>query len=488
MSVARLRFAPSPTGFLHIGGARTAIFNYLLAKKLGGKFLLRIEDTDKKRSKPEFEKEILDAMAWLGLESDEPPLRQSTRLTFHREAVEEMIERGAAFRCFTTPEEAAKIKEQLQSEGGLVAFRSPDRDLSREESDKRAQAGEPFAVRFKVMGDSIRYTDGVHGVVEVPTTSIDDFIIMRTDGTPTYMVAVVADDFEMGVTHVIRGDDHVNNTPKQIMIYRALGWNPPEFAHVPLILGSDKKRLSKRHGATAITEYRDMGYLPEAVLSYLAMLGWSPGDDRENLTLEELVEAFDVPGINKKSAVFDERKLEWANGQFISKADDKVLEVMLRPLVAEKVISGEFDKGAGKALPIAVKLLKSRSHFPSDIVEKGFYYFKEPDTIIDRKAAKKRLKDPETPNYLEKLAAIFEGLDSFDEEKVEATMRDTAEKMEIGIGKLIHPTRLAVSGQGAGPGLFEILTALGQETTVRRMRWLAGFLREKGCPPQLDEE
>jgi len=485
MSEMRVRFAPSPTGFLHIGGVRTAIFNWLLARHHGGKFLIRIEDTDRERSRPEYEADILDALAWLGLDADEPPLRQSTRLSFHREVVEQLLERGAAFRCFVAPEEAARLKEEARAAGGIDAFRSPDRDLSLEQSQSRADAGEPFAIRFKVPTGSIRFEDGVHGNIETPCNTIDDFILTRTDSTPVYMVAVVADDYEMGVTYVLRGDDHITNTPKQIMIYQALGWAVPGFAHVPLILGSDKKRLSKRHGAAAVTEYREKGYLPEAILSYMAMLGWNPGDDRELLTVEELVESFSPEGIGGKSAVFDEQKLELVNAQFISRTPDHDLEQLLRPLVAARVASGEFPPGAGKMLPTAIRLLKSRAHFPVDFVEKGFYIFRDPDTIIDLEAAKKRLKDPGTPDWLEGLAGVYEMLNNWEETALEDAMRSYAEGSGIGFGKVIHPVRLAVTAQGAGPSLFEILVEMGKETVVRRLRWLAVFLREKGTPPEL---
>jgi len=485
MSKLKFRFAPSPTGYLHIGGVRTAIFNWLLARHHGGEFLIRIEDTDKERSKPEYEADILDALQWLGLTPDETPLRQSNQLSFHKEVVEQLLERGNAFRCFLSPEEAKKIKDEAMAAGGIDAFRSPDRNLDPAEAKRRAEAGEPHAIRFKVPTGSIRFEDGVHGVIETPCNTIDDFILMRTDGSPVYMVAVVADDHEMGVNYVLRGDDHITNTPKQIMIYEALGWEVPQFAHVPLILGSDKKRLSKRHGATAVTEYRKQGYLADAVLSYMAMLGWSPGEDREKLTREELIEAFDTKGINSKSAVFDEQKLEWVNAQFISMTPDEELEKLVRPLVADKVASGEFPTGSGKMLPTAIKLLKSRAHFPVDFVEKGFYIFTEPTTIIDDKAAKKRLKDAETPLWLDELAAVYETLEVWSEETIEGSMRTFAEAKEIGFGKIIHPVRLAVTAQGAGPSLFEILMEMGRETVVRRMRWLADFLREKGTPPEL---
>lgn len=352
MSQVRLRFAPSPTGYLHIGGARTAIFNYLLARKLGGQFVLRIEDTDKERSKPEYEDEILNAMKWLGLSWDDSPLRQSLHKSFHRETVDELLERGAAYRDFLTIEDAKKLKDEAMRKGGLVAFRSPDRYLSAQEAEERAMSGEPHCVRFRIPDEAVIYQDGVHGRVEVGPDTLDDFVLLRQDNSPTYQVAVVADDYEMGISHVIRGDDHISNTPKQILIYKALNWKPPQFAHVPLILGSDRKRLSKRHGATAVTEYRKQGFLAEAVLSYLALLGWSPGDDREIMTMDELVEAFDISGINNHSAIFDEQKLEWMNGRFISLKPTNELVELIEPQYVEKVRLVYFLKRHNRCCPL----------------------------------------------------------------------------------------------------------------------------------------
>jgi len=483
----RVRFAPSPTGNLHIGGARTAIFNYLLAKRHGGQFLLRIEDTDRERSKPEYEREIIESLAWLGLKADEEPIHQSTRLENHRKAVDILLASGKAYRCFLSSEEATEMKKSAMEAGDDNAFRSPYRDIDPAVSAKKAEAGDSFAVRLKIPEGDTRYVDGVHGDVVTPNFSVEDFIIQRSDGTPTYMMAVVVDDHDMEVSYVIRGDDHITNTPKQIMIYEALGWTPPEFAHVPLILGPDKKRLSKRHGATAISEYRAKGYLPEAVVSFLTMLGWNPKDERENLTLDELVEVFDVSGINKRSAVFDEQKLEWANGEFLSRKKDEDIAGLLRNEYDRRVAEGSIPAESEKELMNAIALLKSRARFPEDILDYGFYFFRDPDTIVDKDAAKKRLKDENTPKYLEKLAERYQSLSEFTEETAEEALRSLAEEMEVGGGKLIHPTRIAVSGQGVGPSLFELLVTLGQETVVRRMRWLAQFLQDHGTPPQLED-
>ena len=483
MTEVRVRFAPSPTGFLHIGGVRTAIFNYLFARRMDGKFLIRIEDTDKGRSKQEYEDDILDALQWLGLKWDEEPLRQSTRMTRHRELVEELIESGHAFRCFVSPEKAAAIKAAEMERGGINAFRSPDRELTQSESQARVDAGEPFAIRFKVPSLEVSFTDHVRGTVTTPAHTIDDFIILRQDGTPTYMMAVVVDDSEMEITHVIRGADHITNTPKQVLLYDALNLPVPEFAHVPLILGPDKKRLSKRHGAAAVTEYRTKGYLPEAVFSFMSTLGWSTGEDKEVFSRDELIEQFDLKGINKASAVFNEQKLEWMNAQFMSQTGDDELQQMLRPEFAHRIESGQYPHGTGPMLAKAVELLKTRAHFPMDILDKGDYFFNDPTALVDRKAARKRLKDPDTPNRLDELAKQFAALSEFTDETADEALLIYTEKLEVNSGALIHPTRLAVSGMGSGPSLFELLVALGQETTVRRMRTMAAHLRRHGTPP-----
>ncbi len=488
MSELRVRFAPSPTGFLHIGGVRTAIFNWLLARNAGGKFLLRIEDTDPTRSKLEFEEDILAAMKALGLDWDEEPLRQSERLEAYTEVVESLLKSGNAYRCFLSSEESQALKEKDRLDGNDGGFRSPHRSLTTEETDLRVEAGEAYTVRFRIPDDEITYTDGVHGDITVPARTIEEFIIMRSDGTPTYQIAVVTDDNEMGINHVVRGDDHIYNTPKQILIYKSMGWEPPEFSHVPLILGSDRKRLSKRHGATAVSDYLKQGYMPEAVLSFMAMLGWSPGDEREVMGREELIAEFGIKGITARSSVFDEQKLEWVNGEFVSSLPEEYLIGLLQDELSTRIEDGRLPEGAQEHLPTAVSLLKSRCRFVGDIIEKGEYFFVDPTTIVDRKAAKKRLKDPATPSYLRDLADKFAQLDDFNHDDIEVTLRSIAEAKEVGTGKFIHPTRLAVSGIGSGPGLFELLEGLGKETVVRRMHWLAAFLEEKGTPPQLEDE
>ena len=332
MTIPRVRFAPSPTGYLHVGGARTALFNYLFARHHGGAFLLRIEDTDRERSSDEMTGQILEAMAWLGLEVDEPPVHQGAGLERHAADVGRLLEAGLAYRCFASKDELDEMRATAREDVRPFRYReSPEYDEA--EAQDRAADGEPHAVFFEVPAEDITFEDAVHGPTTVPGDSLDDFVILRSDGTPVYNMAVVSDDVHMRITHVIRGDDHLSNTPKQILIYRGLGAVPPVFAHVPMILGPDGKRLSKRHGAASVEAYREEGILPEALVNFLALLGWSPGDDREVMRLPELVEAFTLDRILKKAGVFDAKKLEWLNGKYLDVAGSDrlvplVLEVM----------------------------------------------------------------------------------------------------------------------------------------------------------------
>ncbi|HSH44410.1 MAG TPA: glutamate--tRNA ligase, partial [Longimicrobiales bacterium] len=332
----RVRFAPSPTGYLHVGGARTALFNWLFARRHGGAFILRIEDTDRERSSDAMTEAILDGMRWLGLDWDEGPYHQADGADRHRRDALRLLEEGKAYRCFCSPEVLEEKRREAESAGGGYRYdRHCDLHVSREESDRRAEAGEPYTVRFRVPEGRTVFRDEVHDRTEFDNAEIEDFIVLRTDGTPIYNLAVVSDDHEMGVTHVIRGDDHLSNTPKQVMLYEALGWDVPTFAHVPMILGADGKRLSKRHGATAVGQYREQGILAPALVNFLALLGWSPGDDTEIMSMEDLTRRFSLEGIHRKSGIFDPEKLEWMNGQYMMAMPLEELE----PLVADQVIA-----------------------------------------------------------------------------------------------------------------------------------------------------
>ncbi len=475
----RVRFAPSPTGDLHVGGVRTALFNWLYAKSKGGKFLLRIEDTDKKRSTEEAIQVILDGLDWMGIQSDEEIVYQSQQIEKHREAAQKLLENDSAYRCFCTPEEIKAEREACEKAKVAYAYDQRCDKLSQEEIQSWLDSGAPYTVRLRIPDEVITYNDGVHGDISVAGKEIDDFIILRSNGTPVYMIAVVVDDADMGVTHIIRGDDHVSNTPKQILLYRALGYDVPEFSHVPLILGTDKKRLSKRHGATAITAYREMGLSSDAIINYLGLLGWSPGDDREKMSRQELIDAFSTSGINSKSAVFDEKKLLWLNGYYISETEFSVVADKL-----EKFAEQAVEKGVLKSLPsqedtlTAWNLLNNRIHTLPDLYVWGTYFFQDPESY-DKKGVKKHFKAEEVPERLLSISTDFAAMEVFDYKSIEDYLREKAESLEVNAAKLIHPIRLSVSGTTGGPSLFEMLEALGRERVVRRMNTAAKTIQEK---------
>ncbi len=467
----RTRFAPSPTGYLHVGGARTAIFNWLFAKKHNGKFLLRIEDTDKERSSEEMTRQIFEGLNWLGLKWDEEGIYQGARAKLHREYAQQLVRDGKAYPCFCSKEELDRKRKEAQQQKRAYRYDGTCRNLSTAEVKEKIQAGRPYAIRFKTPQGITSWEDGVHGRIEVKNTEIDDFIIIRSDGSPIYQLAVVVDDHMMGITHVIRGDDHISNTPKQILLYRAFGWEVPHFAHVPLILGPDKKRLSKRHGATSVDEYRRMGILPEALFNYLVLLGWSPGDDREIMSKEEILTAFSLKGISKNNAIFDEKKLLWMNGQYISRTSDEKLWSYVLDLLQERKLMTLPEAVAQKAYILKViGLLKNRVKLLTDFVDSGRYFFTDP-TEFDPKGLRKYFKQPQSWNYLEEFKYRLENLKNFREDTIEESLRQFAEEKGVSASKIIHPLRLAVSGRTVTPGLFEVLAILGKETVVRRLKY-----------------
>ncbi|HEY0671325.1 MAG TPA: glutamate--tRNA ligase [Longimicrobiales bacterium] len=462
----RLRFAPSPTGFLHVGGARTALFNWLLAKKHKGTFVLRIEDTDRSRSSDEMTTAILEGMKWLELMWDEGPYHQADGFDRHKADALRMLSDGKAYRCFCTQEEveARKAAAPRDSKEAFHYDRHCLLKVSAEESERRAAAGEKFAIRFKVPSGKTAWTDAVHGLTEFDNADIDDFIILRSDGTPIYNLAVVSDDIEHRITHVIRGDDHISNTPKQILIYQALGQQPPTFAHVPMILGPDGKRLSKRHGATAVGEYKDRGILPDAMVNFLALLGWAPGNDEEILTRAEMIERFSLEAINKKSAVFDTAKLEWMNGQYLARMSAEELE----PLVRDQLPS--YATGvAGVWLRELIDLLKIRARTVTGIAEQVVPYLSDP-VVYDEDAVQKQWKHPaEAADRIQKVRDHLPDADAWTHDDLERSLRQLAEREGVGAGKLIHPLRVAVVGNSASPGIFDVMKLLGRERTLRRI-------------------
>ena len=484
MSEVRVRFAPSPTGFLHVGGARTAIFNWLYARRHGGRFVLRIEDTDRARSSEEMVRAIVDGMAWLGLAADEGPFFQSEGVERHAAAAGRLLATGAAYRDFMSAEELKALRVAAEADGRPFVLPDTYRELSSEQSDRRAAAGEPFAVRFRAPRDPderVVWDDRVHGETGFPVTQVEDFVILRSDGSPTYMLSVVCDDIEMRITHVIRGDDHISNTPKQILLYRALDAPQPTFAHLPLILGTDKKRLSKRHGAVSVLAYRDEGFLPEAMLNFLSLLGWNPGDDRECLTREELVEAFSLERVGRSGAIFDVEKLTALNRLHFARLPLDELVRRVRPAFESAGLwSDAFEGERREWFARLIEVLRDRARRLDDFVDYARPFLDTTDRFdYEEKPARKHLKGEELVERLEAWIAALEPVDDWRPEALEAVLRELAERLEVGSGKLIHPTRLALTGRGVGPGLFEVMELVGRERSLARLRSLVAWVRER---------
>jgi len=462
----RVRFAPSPTGYLHVGGARTALYNYLFARKAGGAFVLRIEDTDRERSTDESTRTILDGMTWLGLAWDEGPVHQADGLARHQADAGRMLADGHAYRCFCTPEALAAKREAMKHE---YRYDRACYAIPAEESGRRAGAGEPFTVRFRVPEGTTEWDDVVHGVTTFDNASIEDFIILRTAGTPIYNLAVVSDDVDMRITHVVRGDDHIANTPKQILLYQALGAPVPRFAHLPMILGPDGKKLSKRHGATAVGDYAGMGILPEALFNFLALLGWNPGDEREVMEQAELVEAFSLERINKKAAVFDTEKLLWMNGQYLArKPADELLALVGPALVDEGLVSPADLEARPAWLLTLVDLLKVRVRSTLD-----FPAHARPllgDAVeYDPAAVAKQWRDPETAARLGAVREALAAVEPWTPEAIEPVLREVSERLGVGLGKVAQPLRVALTGSAASPGIDQVLWLIGREKALRRI-------------------
>ncbi len=480
----RVRFAPSPTGYLHVGGARTALFNWLFARRLGGVLVLRIEDTDVERSSQEMVDGILDGLRWLGLDWDEGPkiggsfgpYFQSERLDRHRAMAAQLVAQGHAYYCYCTTEELKAKRDAAEQSGAAWRYDRTCGALTRGEIAARERAREPRAIRFRVPEGATRFDDLVHGPIEFDGANIEDFVLLRSDGQPTYQLSVVSDDMEMKITHVVRGDDHISNTPKQILLYRAIGAEPPTFAHVPLILGPDRKRLSKRHGATSVTEYARLGYLPEAMFNFLAMLGWSPGDDRELFTRDELVQAFALEGISGGSAVFNPEKLDWFNQQHLMRLAPDDLALRLKPWLERAGLWDAAYLGDRHAWFFAVlELLKPRAKRLEDFTKVGRFFFT--DAIeYESAAVDKHLRAPGTDEHLKAFDAALTALDAFDPASIEAALRATADARGVKAASLIHAVRVTVTGKTASPGLFEVLALLGRVRVRARMAGALGLL------------
>ena len=455
------RFAPSPTGFLHIGGARTALFNWLYARHYGGKVLLRIEDTDRKRSTQEAIDKILEGLDWLGLDFDGPPLFQSDRASRHVEVAKALLDAGHAYKCFATPEELEEMRAQQRAAKQPMRYdrRWRDRDSS------EAPADAPYVIRLKVPTEGeTTIEDAVQGAVTVQNAEIDDYVLLRADGTPTYMLAVVVDDHDMGVTHIIRGDDHLNNAFRQLPIIRAMnaiegGWPDPVYAHVPLIHGSDGAKMSKRHGAIGVEAYRDEeGVLPEALFNYLLRLGWGHGD-REEITREEAIELFDLDGVGRSASRFDIKKLQHLNAHYIREADDS----RLAELVAERLGAGADRDLLAQAMPV----LKPRAKTIHELVDGSAFLFAKRPLEMTEKAA--GLLDEDARALLAGLSERLSAENNWTIEALEATTKSYAEELELGLGKLAQPMRAALTGTTTSPGIFDVLVLLGKEESLARI-------------------
>jgi glutamyl-tRNA synthetase len=457
----RVRFAPSPTGSLHVGGARTALYNLLFARHTGGTFLLRIEDTDVERSREELTAQILSAMEWLGLGYDEGPFYQSRRYDLYKAAAERLIREGKAYRAFETPEQLDTERKSAEAAGRSYRYSGAGRSIPPEESERRARAGERHVVRLRMPDETIAVEDLVRGRVEFPAEALDDFVLVRSDGHPLYHFCVCVDDTEMRITHVIRGDDHLANTPKHVALFRALGAPIPQFAHLGMILGTDRKKLSKRHGAAAVEEWRDAGILPEALFNFLALLGWAPGGDREILSRAEMEREFSLEKVGASPSVFDPEKLYWMNSQYIAAlpADE-----LLRRSLPHASAGAPADAVALRA----VELHRTRVRTTIEMGRALSAYARDPSDY-DADGWKKQVK-PETPAHLERLAARLQALSEWTAATTEAALRETAEAEGVSGGKLIHPTRLALTGTTVGAPLFDVVELLGRETALRRMQ------------------
>jgi glutamyl-tRNA synthetase len=462
----RTRFAPSPTGYLHIGGARTALFCWLAARATGGDFVLRVEDTDRERSTAESVQAILDGLAWLGLDPDEGPIYQSDRIALYQENVQRLLDEGKAYRCYCSKERLEQLREEAMAKGEKPRYDGHCRDR------QDAPEGIEPVIRFRNPDEgSVRFTDRVRGEIEIANAELDDLVIQRTDGTPTYNFAVVIDDLDMQINLVIRGDDHINNTPRQINLYRALGAPVPEFAHVPMILGDDGARLSKRHGAVSVLAWREQGYLPDALVNYLARLGWSYGD-REQFTRDELINLFRIEDVNRKASRFDTEKLNWLNQQYLkAEPAERIL-----PELKWHFAHHGLDPSRGPSLDALLSVQRDRFETLAELVEQSRAFYADFDRF-EPGAAKKHLR----PVAAEPLQAVRRQLEhcTWEIEPLGQAVKDTAEALEVGMGKIGQPLRVALMGHGSSPSIDQTLWLVGRGRTLERIDRALAFIEER---------
>jgi len=456
---------------LHVGGARSALFNYLFARHHGGDFLLRIEDTDRSRFVEGALAEIYDSLRWLGLDWDEGPGKdggcgpyvQSERLDIYKDRAARLIESGHAYRCFCTSERLAEVRAEQEKAGGATGYDRRCRDLPPEEAERNLKDNVPHVVRLKIpMGRTVAFDDLIRGRIEYQSDVLDDLVLIKADGFPTYHMANVVDDHEMRITHVLRGDEWIASTPRHVLLYEAFGWAAPAFAHLPVILAPDGGKLSKRKGAASVMDYKRGGFLPEALFNFLALLGWAPGDDREKMSIQEMIDAFSLEQVSPKASVLDEKKLEWMNGTYMAERSSDSLAV--------DAVAQWRERGCDVSDDYAIRiidLLKVRSRRVTELVDTAVYFFVDP-AEYEEKAAKKHF-NAEAAERLALISKEIEGIGDFTHTKIEEVYRNFSEKQSIPISNFIHPTRLAISGVSAGPGLFELMEVIGKEKVLRRI-------------------
>jgi len=467
----KVRFAPSPTGYLHMGGARTSLYNWLFARKNRGVFLLRIEDTDNARSTKEAVQAILDGLSWLGMDWDEGPFYQTQRLDLYGDFAGKLLESGRAYKCFCTSEELAAQRKEAESKKEAPMYNGRCRGLNREQISALEAEGKKCVLRFKTpkSGTTV-VSDMIRGDVKFENLLLDDFVIVKSDGFPTYNFAAVVDDHLMDISHVIRGDDHLSNTPRQVLMYEAFGFSLPKFAHIPMILGKDKARLSKRHGATSVIAYKDMGYLPEAMVNYLARLGWGHGD-QEVFSVDELIELFDIERVSKTPAVFDMDKLDWLNSIYIKQSPPQRIVLMTKPFLEAAYPSyKELEKtpeGREKIEKIVVCLLE-RMKTLKDIVALSDFFFLD-EITYDQKAIEKHMKEEGVKEILSKLGSALKSVNPFTKDNIETAFRGLAAELGIKAGKVIHPARVALTGRSDSPPMFDTVEIIGKEVCLKRL-------------------
>ncbi|WP_287963462.1 glutamate--tRNA ligase [Alcanivorax sp.] len=466
----KTRFAPSPTGYLHIGGVRTALYSWLFARRHGGQFVLRIEDTDRERSTEASVNAILEGMAWLGLDYDEGPFYQTHRFARYQEVIQQLLESGHAYHCYATKEELDQLRKEQEARGEKPRYDRRYRDFTGTPPE-----GIDPVIRFKnPLDGEVVIDDLVKGRVVIKNEELDDLIIARSDGTPTYNLTVVVDDWDMGITHVIRGDDHLNNTPRQINILKALGAPLPQYAHIPMVLGPDGKRLSKRHGAVSVLQYKEEGYLPEALLNYLVRLGWSHGD-QEIFTVEEMIEYFALDAVNNAPSTFNPEKCLWVNQQHIQRSSGAHLARHLAPFIAER----GYDPAQGPDLAAVAELLKERSKTLVEMADQARYFYQDFDAY-DVSAAKKHLR-PVALEPLQQLREALADLNEWTAEAIHAVIQSVAKRLDVGMGKVGMPLRVALTGQGQSPSIDQVAALLGRETTLKRLDKAIEFVMNRAA-------